>query len=435
MHPIRPAILATLLLAAACGADTVVTRDGKTLSGKARIEKDHVTITPPAAKPVTIPLDNLASLTLDAPAPKGPPPATQPSAWTSADVGLVRGDKGLVRFESDRITLLDSAAGLRGAKNEHDSLFFFHQKVLHDATLVARLRFFEDQKFSRAGIAIRSSLAPDAPMVALVRSRTAQSAIVRRSAQGSVLEDGDISQQRILGATFLKLQRKGYTFTASESTDGVNWQTVGAVEVPMPEEIFVGLAAANSVPGGGRSVFDRVCLTASPADPASVARVPRGLITLRGSCLACDVTSADDAKVDFLIAAQPRSLPLQQVARIVFTPLLPAHHEKLQAASNPGVLLINGDFLDGEIKAIRDDKIHITSVLFGARAIDTRREAAAVALRPLAPAQPQWHIDLANRSSLAASRLTLEKDTVKLTDPILGDLTLPAADILSLKRP
>lgn len=429
------AILATLLLAAACGADTLVTRDGKTLSGKARLEKDHVTLTPASSKPVAIPLDNLLSLTLDAPAPKGPPPATQPSAWLSADVGQIRGDKGVVHFDSDRITLLDSATGLRGAKNDHDSLFFFHQKVRHDATLVARLRFFEDQKFSRAGIAIRASLDPDAPMVALVRSRSAQSAIVRRSSEGSVLEDGDLSQQRILGATFLKLQRKGYTFTASESTDGVNWQTVGNVEVPMPEEVLVGLAAANCMPGGGRSVFDRVCLTASPADPASIARVPRGLVTLRGSTLACDVTAADDAKVDFLLAAQPRSLPLQQVAHIAFTPLLPAHYDKLQAATNPGVLLINGDFLDGEIKAIRDDKVHITSVLFGAKAIDTRREAAAVALRPVAPAKPLWHIDLANRSSLAVSRLILEKDTVKLTDPILGDLTFPAADLLSLKRP
>lgn len=428
-----PFILASMILSACCSADTLVTRDGKTHIGKARLEKDALTLTPSSAKPLIIPFDQLASLTFDAPVAQTPPPATQPAHWRSADVGPFRRDKGNASVESDRIVLFDSTTGLRGGKE--DSLFFFHQKIRNSATLVARVRAFAEDKYSRAGIAMRSSLDPDAPMVALVRSRSGQSGIVRRSSEGSTLEEGAISTQRVLGATWLKLERRGYTFTASESTDGKNWAVLGSVEVPMPEEILVGLASASASGAGGRSIYDCVALTADPADPASSVRSPRGLMTVDGSILGCDIAALDQEKVQFLLDGKMLALPLQKVARLAFTPLLPAHEEKLAAATGAGVLLINGDFLQGDIKSIADGQLKITSVLFGAKSIDIRREATAMSLRAPAPAKCEWEIRLTDRSLLRATALKWSKDAVTVIGPALGELTLPASRLLQITRP
>jgi len=61
---------------------------------------------------------------------------------------------------------------------------------------------------------------------------------------------------------WVKLSRAGDNFTGYVSTDGVNWQRVDSITIPMKKTIFVGLAlSAHNNTALNSTLFDNVTVT------------------------------------------------------------------------------------------------------------------------------------------------------------------------------
>src|SRR5690606_36954178 len=60
---------------------------------------------------------------------------------------------------------------------------------------------------------------------------------------------------------WLRLQRTGSSFTASRSTNGTSWTTIGTQSISMAATIYVGLAVTSHDPGArAGATFDSVSL-------------------------------------------------------------------------------------------------------------------------------------------------------------------------------
>ena len=99
-----------------------------------------------------------------------------------------------------------------------------------------------------------------------------------------------------------------------------------------------------------------------------------------------------------------------------------------------GVLLARGDFVDGDFRGIEGAQVKVSSILFGTRVFDAKKEVLAVALREVSPAPANYEIQLRDQSLLFAGAVTFERDALVVQDPILGAVRLPAEVLAALKR-
>jgi hypothetical protein len=84
----------------------------------------------------------------------------------------------------------------------------------------------------------------------------------------------------VAAAYWLKLVRNGSAFSASTSSNGVNYVQVGTANITMASNVFIGFAVCSHASNAlSTAVFDNVIVTAPPViigQPASVAAVPGG---------------------------------------------------------------------------------------------------------------------------------------------------------------
>lgn len=156
--------------------------------------------------------------------------------------------------------------------------------------------------------------------------------------------------------------------------------------------------------------------------------VPMGILTWSGAFLARSVSTVDDSAVHLADPLAGFTLTTANTSAIFFQPLTPYRASALRA-SRPGVLLVSGDFVEGEIKSIQNSQIKLGSVLFGERSFEVGREAAAVMLRKFALPAEQFEIRLRDGSVLFARALRAEVDMLVLDDPFLRGLCFPAAQL------
>lgn len=162
---------------------------------------------------------------------------------------------------------------------------------------------------------------------------------------------------------------------------------------------------------------------------------PAGVLTWGGSLLPAPIQTADDTVIRFGPTHSPPSISLVNVARLYLQPLASRTVEKIPAGRK-GVLLANGDFVDGEFKGIEGGRVIISSVLFGLQA-HPLPEVLAVAIRD-APRTPPvgvlLRVGLLSGALLHAKTLAVRNGAVIVEDPSVGTVTLPADDLRELKR-
>lgn len=67
-------------------------------------------------------------------------------------------------------------------------------------------------------------------------------------------------------SAWFRLERAGNTFTASESSDGVQWFPVGASTVLMDKTYVIGLAVSSNNENVNTTQFDHVAVTGGLPD-------------------------------------------------------------------------------------------------------------------------------------------------------------------------
>ena len=184
--------------------------------------------------------------------PSKPAPEPEPEPVSSPEPSDVQGDltrtaigspepTGSLSLSGDVYTLSGGGADIWKAS---DSFEFAHQVLDGDGKVIVRVNSqTATDKWAKAGLMIRSDLTPGAQHVSVFQT----------PAHGAVLQyrpRANANAVHVHGIpagspTWLELERKGSTFTARSSKDGLKWTLIGSVSVAMATVAFVGLAVTS----------------------------------------------------------------------------------------------------------------------------------------------------------------------------------------------
>jgi hypothetical protein len=159
-----------------------------------------------------------------------------------------------------------------------------------------------------------------------------------------------------------------------------------------------------------------------------------GVFSWGGSRVAAAVATADDSAVRFVEGSNPAKISTVNVARIVLTPV-PERFRARLVGKRKGILLRNGDFIEGELQELKTDWLTINSVLFGIK-VYGRGEVIALMLgkisdKPVRSAK--YEVRLGNGSLLFARRFIWEKGSVVVDDPTVGKVSVPLVELEELR--
>ncbi len=192
------------------------------------------------------------------------------SGWTDQDIGTVTVSGGATYANVSNSTFVVSGSGV-GIGGTADGLNFAYKAVTGDFTVTARLfnvNWNGGGSAEKVGIMMRETLASNAVTLAVhlgdVGAREAR--FGTRSTTGGSMSWVGGNDYTIIPAWF-RLQRFGSTFTALESSDGVNWFTIGSSTVTMANTYFVGLAVSSNNGKLNTTTFDNVQIASTGAGP------------------------------------------------------------------------------------------------------------------------------------------------------------------------
>lgn len=166
------------------------------------------------------------------------------------------------------------------------------------------------------------------------------------------------------------------------------------------------------------------------AAPVAKPKYAPGVLLANGSLIPGQVDSADRSSVR--IAGMPSSLSSIQVARLIFKPMTSQTETNL-LRGRTGVLLKNGDFVEGDFGGFRSGEIEVRSVILGSKRI-TVGQAVAVILREPQSTSSKFEIRTRNDGLYRANALRLQKDAIVVNDPALPATKIAASEILAMAQ-
>ncbi len=203
------------------------------------------------------------------PVPTAPDvPCTLSAEWSTAEVGSTGIDGESCENEGE-FTISGSGADIW---NTQDQFHFLYKKITGDAEITARLtQLTQADKLSKTGVMMRNNLSTGSQHVFMSLSASAV-----RSFQYRDAEDGTTTNKsQQFGAYspphWVKLIRKGNTFTGYYSEDGVDYTVMDQIDIPMGTEIYLGVAVnSHTNSATATAVFDNLLIQANTTlDPTS----------------------------------------------------------------------------------------------------------------------------------------------------------------------
>jgi regulation of enolase protein 1 (concanavalin A-like superfamily)/nitrous oxidase accessory protein NosD len=182
-----------------------------------------------------------------------------PAPWTQVDIGSV-GITGSASVSNGTYTVRGAGADIWGSA---DSFHFVYQKLTGDGTIIARVVGLQNTNtFAKAGVMMRESLAANSKEASVVVSPGSGGVryLRRLSTGGSTTTT---THSPLSAPYWVKLVRKGNTFTSYRSLDGVTWQFMGSDVISMASTIYVGLAVcSHNTSALNTATFDHVSVIA-----------------------------------------------------------------------------------------------------------------------------------------------------------------------------
>jgi len=173
--------------------------------------------------------------------------------WTSMDIPdtATTGIAGVFKEEIPG-TYTVSGAG-EDIWSTADSFHFAYKPIVGDIDISTRVtEITNPAKWIKAGIMIRETLDADSRHVNLFATDIS---LVPDDKRGINLhgriETNQLSNNftsRFNGSQapqYIRLKRRGNTFNAFESVDGVDWQIIGTINIPMTQAVYVGFAITS----------------------------------------------------------------------------------------------------------------------------------------------------------------------------------------------
>lgn len=174
-------------------------------------------------------------------------------------------------------------------------------------------------------------------------------------------------------------------------------------------------------------------VSSAPAPGERRLGLDRGVVTWDGSFLAAPLVAGDDTALQFGGAQKDFSLSTVNAARLIFQNLSAQRAAKVEPGRS-GVLLVNGDFVDGEFKGLDRGRVKLSSVLFGLKFFDANYEVVAVILRDPSPGAPQFRIRASDGSVLLVKKFTTTPEGLTIEDPTLRGYKVPAQELVEVRQ-
>ena len=180
-----------------------------------------------------------------------------PSGWSAGDVGAPA-VKGQTTYSAGAFSVTGGGADVWGTA---DQFQFAYTQIDGDVDIVTRVASVQNTNvWTKAGAMIRASLDAGSAHGSMFVSASRGAAFQRRRTTGatSLSTAGSTAPAPM----WVKLSRRGSTITASQSTDGSRWTTVGSDTITLPSRVYVGLAVtSHDASAAAKSVLDSVTVT------------------------------------------------------------------------------------------------------------------------------------------------------------------------------
>jgi regulation of enolase protein 1 (concanavalin A-like superfamily) len=241
--------------------------------------------------------------------------ATLPTGWARKDIGAVTATGNASYAAAGNNTFVVSGAGvdIGGTADSHG---YAYTCVTGDFTITARLMdvTWAGYWIDKVGIMMRESLAANSKMFAVTFGEygTRLARVATRSTTGGVATWQDGNKFTVV-PVWLRLQRTGNVFTASQSVDGVTWNTMGTSTFAQSNTYYAGLAVC------GRS--GSTTLNTSMFD--NVSTVGGGTVPVAPTSFTATALNSSRVKLQWSASAATTGYDLQRSTSSVgpFTPI------------------------------------------------------------------------------------------------------------------
>jgi hypothetical protein len=190
-----------------------------------------------------------------------------------------------------------------------------------------------------------------------------------------------------------------------------------------------------SSPSTPRTIIPKGCFTPGvPPDPTSALayfRIPPGVMLVDGSILARKIQAADESSITFAKGTAPATLSAINVSRIIFNSITSENLAALQS-NRPGLLLQNKDFIEGDFRSLKDNRVKLYSVLFGIRTLEQSKVLAAV-LRNVKTTPVAFELITRDDSRLRLNQIAVSKEGLHVQNGVLTGLKVAPSDIIEIK--
>jgi regulation of enolase protein 1 (concanavalin A-like superfamily) len=167
-------------------------------------------------------------------------PSSLPAGQGNADIGSPA-LKGSAAYSNGTYTIAAAGTDIWGVA---DQFHYVYQQAAGDIDVKLRIASIGyADRWSKAGVMIRGSLDAGAAHGFALASAARGYAFQRRNVQGGLSVGTSGSNAAPPG--WVRLKRSGNLVTAYQSTDGVNWVTIGSDAIVLPEQVYVGIAVTS----------------------------------------------------------------------------------------------------------------------------------------------------------------------------------------------
>lgn len=177
-------------------------------------------------------------------------PSTEAPAsveWFAAPVGYEAPDVVAPSGSVDPLVVRGSGADIW---SDRDGFFFVYTELRGDGFVEARLDAFDaPHEWSKAGLMVRESLAPDARNVLLHTSRDNGAVLQAREVAGGVTNNDGGKDPSVAAGGWMRLSRSGDRVTGFLSSDRESWRELGSYTLDLGERVLVGLAVTSHLEG------------------------------------------------------------------------------------------------------------------------------------------------------------------------------------------
>jgi hypothetical protein len=206
-----------------------------------------------------------------------------------------------------------------------------------------------------------------------------------------------------------------------------------SVTFSTPQRGSAAISEKDLLPGLLEESADVASVNVSDINAGRAGFASAGVLLKDGTLIVGEIRDINETRVTFAQPGRPEeTIATRDVARLQFRSLSPQLARRIRSLG-PGLLLANGDLIEGELKELKKGRLTLSSVIFGLRSYDVGTQVAAMVLRP-AVEQGRFLVRTSTGSAYFAGNIEFKTNSLSVLETISGKVQVPASQLLDIRR-